>query len=345
MLRFENTIYFYGLIAIPIFLLLFLLMMRWRKKSLKLFGNYDLIKQLSPLLPKYKHQIKFFLFVLAFTFLILGLANLQLGSKLEKVKRSGIDIIIALDVSKSMLAEDVKPNRLLRAQRFVSKIIDGMQNDRVGLIVFAGNAYLQMPLTTDYAAAKMFLSTVNTEMVPTQGTALSDAIGQAMTAFKAGEQQHKALVIITDGEDHEADALEMAKSAASEGVSIFTVGVGSAQGAPIPIYRRNTQVDFKRDKGGEIVLSKLNEVILQQISVAGNGQYIHLSGGNNDVDYLIKELGSIEKKDFEERVYTDYDDKFQYFLGVALLLLILEFLISERASRVFDFKFLRAKDV
>ncbi len=346
MLRFEHVYYFYGFIVIPVLLIIFLIMMRWRKISLKKLGHVPTIKRLMVDYPVYKHQFKFLVAILALSAIILGLANLQLGSKLEKVKRSGIDIVVALDVSKSMMAEDVRPNRLAKAQRFISKMIENMQNDRIALIVFAGNAYLQMPLTTDYAAAKMFLSTINTDMVPTQGTAISDAINQAVIAFEAGEQKHKALVMISDGEDHEQDALEIAKEVAEEGVSIFTIGVGSVQGAPIPVYRNGWQVDYKKDQSNNIVLSKLNEVMLQQLAAVADGEYIHLSdGGPNDINYLMKALGSIEKKDFEERIYTDYDDKFQYFLSAAFLLLALELLISVRSNKWFsNWSFLKTKE-
>jgi len=333
MFRFENIEYLYALLAIPVLAVLFWIWMGWRKIAAKRFGERRLINQLTVDLSRYKHITKFVFIALAFSFLIVGLMNPQIGSKMEKVKRQGVDVVIAIDVSKSMMAEDVKPNRLERTKQYVSRLISKLQNDRVGLIVFAGRAYLQMPLTVDYAAAKMFLSTMNTEMVPTQGTAIGASITQAIQAFKAGEQKHKVLVIITDGENHQDDAIELAKEAAKEGVVIHTIGVGSVNGAPIPIYRRNIQVDFKRDKEGNVVLSKLNEIMLNQLALTANGQYWHLTSSQDDLEGLVKAIASMEKKDFEERIFTDYEDKFQFFLAIGLALLTLEFFISERKSK------------
>lgn len=336
MFRFEYIEYLYALGVIPILWMLFWFGMRWRKNALNKFGERNLILQLIPDYPHYKHQIKFSLLMLALAFLILALANPQLGSKLEKVKRKGVDVIIAMDVSSSMLAEDVRPNRLERTKQFVSKLIDKLQNDRVGLIVFAGQAYLQMPVTIDYAAAKMFLNQINTEMVPSQGTVIGGAVRLAMRSFQVKENKHKVLVIITDGEGHEDDALEAVNEAAKEGVIVHTVGVGSVQGAPIPVYRNNTQVDFKRDRDGNIVLTKLNEVMLQQLAASANGKYYILGNSQDDLKNLIKQVGSMEKKEFEERIFTDYDDQFQYPLGLAILFLILEIFISERRAKWMD---------
>lgn len=336
MFRFEHIEYLYGLGIIPILWLLFWFGMRWRKNAMNKFGERNLILQLIPDYPYYKHQIKFSLLMLSLAFLILAIANPQLGSKLEKVKRKGVDVIIAMDVSYSMLAEDVKPNRLERTKQFVSRIIDKLQNDRVGLIVFAGQAYLQMPVTIDYAAAKMFLNQINTDIVPSQGTAVGGAIRMAMKSFQEQEKKHKVLILITDGENHEDDALEAVKEAVEQGVIIHTVGVGSSQGAPIPVYRNNQQVDFKRDNEGNIVLTKLNEVMLQQLAASANGNFYILGNSQDDLKGIIDKIGSMEKKEFEERVFTDYDDKFQYPLALAILFLILEIFISERRAKWMD---------
>ncbi len=271
--------------------------------------------------------------MVAVTFLIMGLTNPQIGTKLESVKREGVDIMIALDVSTSMLAEDLKPNRLERAKQFVSKLIDNMKSDRVGLIVFAGGAYLQMPLTVDYPAAKMFLGNINTDMMPTQGTAIGEAVNLAMKSFESGETKNKSLIIITDGEHHDEDAFDVAATAAAAGIIIHTVGIGTHKGAPIPIYRRGRQADYKKDKKGSIVLSKLNEAALKKLAVSSNGQYYFMTGGKEEIVEIMKQIASMEKKEFEERVFTDYDDKFQYFLGLALLFIILEFFISERKNK------------
>jgi Ca-activated chloride channel family protein len=330
--KFENITYLYALLGLLPLIGIFIFYHFWRKRNYLKLGELQLITQLAPEHSKRKHIIKFVLFVLAFIFLIIGIANPQVGTKFEKVKRSGVDIMIALDVSKSMLAEDIKPNRLDRSKQFISRLIDKLQNDRVGLIVFAGNAYLQMPITIDYSAAKLFLNNINTEMVPTQGTAIGEAIELSMQSFSKEDKKHKVMIIITDGEDHEGDDMIAAETASSEGVVVHTIGVGSPKGAPIPQYRNGVQADFKRDENGNIVLSKLNETELQQIAVKGDGKYFRLASGTQEIDAVISEISSMEKKNFEERVFTDYEDQFQYFLAVALLLITLEFFISDKKS-------------
>ncbi len=330
MIELQNKDYLLALGAIPVFIVLFWVMMAWRKRAIKRFGNKSLVLQLIPHYPRYKHQAKFIFLILALGLLIVGIANPQIGTKLEKVKRKGVDVVIAIDVSKSMLAEDLKPSRLVRAKRFVSKLVDEFQNDRVAIVVFAGNAYLQMPLTIDYAAAKMYLNNIRTEMVPTQGTAIGEAIRMANRSFEMGEKKYKMLIIITDGENHDEDAITMAKEVSEEGGVIHTIGVGTTKGAPIPVYSNNIQVDYKKDKQGSIVLSKLNDNILKQIADACNGNYFPLSGGQDEIEAIMNKIKSMEKKEFEERVFTEYESKFQYFLAGALLFLLLEFFISER---------------
>ena len=332
MVKFENIEYLYALLALVPIALAFIVFMLWRKRAIKNLGDSNLVLRLMPTKARYKHQIKFIIIILAWTSLAIGLANPQIGTKYEKVKRQGIDLMIALDVSKSMLAEDIKPNRLERAKLLISKLVDELQNDRVGLIVFAGNAYLQVPLTVDYAATKLFLNTINTEMVPTQGTAIGDAIRLSLQAFETGEQKYKSLVIITDGENHEGDAQIAVGEAVEQGVVVHTVGVGSPKGSPIPLYKNNVQIDFKRDRAGNVVLSKLDETMLQQVAVKGDGKYFRLSPGNDELEQLMNEIGTMEKKEIEERVFTDYEDQFQYFIAIALFLLTLEFFISERKS-------------
>jgi len=332
MIKFENIHYLYLMLLMLPLAAIFAFFIFWRNRSIKKLGEMNLIARLMPAKPKYKHQVKFVLMTLAFAAICIALANPQIGTKYEKVKRQGIDVIVALDVSNSMLAEDVKPNRLERAKLLVSRLIDKMQNDRIGLIVFAGNAYLQMPLTIDHAAGKLFLNTVNTNMVPTQGTAISDAIRLAIQAFGQDEKKYKALIIITDGEDNEGDALAAVDEATEQGIVIHTIGVGSPQGTPIPVYKNGIQIDFKRDLSNNIVLSKLNETILQQIAVKGNGNYQRLSSGTEELKQLFTAISSMEKKEIEERVFTDYEDQFQYFIAIALVLLTLEFFISERKS-------------
>jgi len=332
MTKFENITYLCALLGLIPLIGIFIFYHFWRKRTYKKLGELQLVEQLAPENSKRKHIFKFILLFFAFIFLVIGIANPQIGTKFEKVKRSGVDVMIALDVSKSMLAEDIKPNRLERSKQFISRLIDKLQNDRIGLIVFAGNAYLQMPITIDYSAAKLFLNNVNTEMVPTQGTAIGEAIELSTNSFNKEEKKFKTLIIITDGEDHEGDALTLAEDAAKEGVIVHTIGVGSPKGAPIPQYRNGVQSDFKRDENGNIVLSKLNETELQQIAVKGDGKYYRLSSGTREIDAIISEISTMEKKNFEERVFTDYEDQYQYFLAVALILITLEFFISDKKS-------------
>ena len=258
MIRFENNVFLYGLFLIPIFSLIFFLYRNTRKKNLKKFGKTELIKQLMPNVSDYKPIIKFILLMFILFLTILGLANLQIGTKIEKIKREGVDIVIALDVSKSMDAEDIKPSRIERAKRIVSKLIDNLENDRIALIAFAGDAYLQLPLTTDYSAAKLFLDAITTDIAPTQGTAIGASIDMAINLFPKEDNYKKAMIIISDGENHEDDAIAAAKNAIDKGIIIHTIGIGTPDGAPIPIYYNGQQVDFIRDQNQSVVISKLD---------------------------------------------------------------------------------------
>jgi len=332
MFRFENEIYLWGLLLIPLLILLYFVAMRWRKKALKEFGEWNLVQQLVPDFSNNKQRLKFILYLSALGFTIVGLANPQIGSKLEKVKRQGVDVMIAIDVSKSMLAEDLKPNRLEVAKRIVSKLIDRLGSDRIGLIVFAGNAYLQMPLTIDYAAAKLFLNTVNPSIVPTQGTSVRQAITLAQESFDPEQKKHKALILITDGENHETGAIGTAEEAAEQGVIIHTLGIGSEEGAPIPEFYKGQRTGYKKDKSGVVVNSKLEESMLVEIAELSQGQYFRVKGAPGEIVRIVSELDNMEKKDFEDRVFTDYEDQFQYFIFIAIVLLLIEFFISERSQ-------------
>lgn len=331
MFRFENELYLYGLLLIPLLYLVYWASMRWRNKAITELGDYALVQQLMPDFSTNKYRLKFVLYALAFAFICVGLANPQVGTKLEKVQRKGIDIFVALDVSKSMLAEDVKPTRLERAKQFVNRLITNMRDDRIGIIVFAGNAYLQMPLTIDYAAAKLFLQTISPDIVPTQGTALGDAIELSMASYDEEQLNHKALVLISDGENHEEGAVEMAERAKEEGIIIHAMGVGSDEGAPIPTYTKNGKKGGnKRDNQNRVIISKLDQAMLQELAQIGSGKYFQLRGARNEINEILDELDNIEKKDFEDRVFTDYADQFQYFIAIALLLLLAEFVVSQR---------------
>lgn len=325
MFRFEHIEYLWLLTALVPMALLFVWFQFWRHKNLNAFGKTALVAQLTPDLSNSKHVIKFVLLSLAYTFIILGFANPQIGTKQEKVKRQGIDVMIAVDVSNSMLSEDVKPNRLLRAKNFVSNFIDELSNDRLGMIVFAGRGYLQMPLTVDYSAARMYLKTINTSLVPTQGTNIAEAVNLANESFVEGDTKHKALIVITDGEDNEGGTDEAIEEATRQGVKIFTIGVGTGNGGPIPSGR-----DYKRDEAGNIVLSKMNQGMLKDLAAKGNGKYFQLGSGKDEIGAILKELGKIGTKDFDELIFTDFDDKYQWCLAIAAVLLLLEWWLVER---------------
>lgn len=280
--------------------------------------------------------VKFAFYVLAMLFLLVGLANLQFGTKLDEVKREGVDLMIALDVSNSMLAEDLSPNRLERAKRAIYQLIEKLHNDRLGIIVFAGDAYVQLPITTDYSSAKLFLETIGTDIVPTQGTAIGSAIELAMESFDFENGTSKSIIVITDGENHEDDASGAAASAYAEGVAVHTIGMGAEKGAPIPIYKNGAQIGFRTDNTGNTVVTKLNETMLKDIASAGGGSYVRASNANAGLGIIMNEIDKLEKKEFGSKSIKDYEDRFQAFLIVALILLVIEFFISNRKSSKLD---------
>jgi len=331
-----------GLIAVTTVVMttLFAVMVSWEKRSIRAFGDTSVIAPLIPFVSTGRPILKFILLLLAAASIVMGIANPQIGSKMEEVKREGVDLIIAVDLSNSMMAEDIQPNRLERAKRAIFKLIDKLRGDRIGLVVFGGEAFVQLPITTDYSAAKLFLSTMSTDIMPTQGTAIGDAIELSLESFGNEESEqayagkNRAIIIITDGENHEDDAVEAAAAAADEGVIVHTIGMGLAKGAPIPIYRGKNQVGFRKDKEGSTIITKLNETMLQQIAAAGNGIYIRANNVQTGLGVLFTELNKMEKVKFGSKVFSDYEDRFQYFLGLAIILLILEFFISERKNKV-----------
>ena len=265
--------------------------------------------------------------------LVIGIANPQIGTKLEEVKREGIDLIVAIDVSNSMKAEDLSPNRLERAKRAMLQMVEELKSDRLGLIVFAGQAYTQLPITTDYSAAKLFLNTIDTDIVPTQGTAIGAAIDLAIESFDYEAAGSKALVIVTDGENHEDDAIEAAEKAKEKGIQVYTIGMGSPNGAPIPLFRRGKKVGYRQDGEGNTVVSSLNENMLRDISASGGGIYVRASNANSGFGAILDDLSGLEKAEFESQVYTDYEDRFQFFLATALLLFLTATVISEKKSK------------
>lgn len=335
MFRFVHSEYLYALALLPVFVIFFIALLRWRKKALRFFGETYLVRQLMPGKANTKPVLKFILISLAFMFLVIGVAGPQVGTKLETVKRKGVDVIIALDVSNSMKAEDIKPSRLERAKQAISKLIDQLQGDRIGLIVFAGEAYVQLPITTDYGAAKLFLSSIDTDIVPTQGTAIGKALDLAVSSFGNGDsaKKNKAVIIITDGENHEDDALNAAKTARENNITVHTIGMGSINGAPIPVMHNGQRVGFMQDNNGQTVMTKLDETSLAEIAQAGGGKFIRATNSDDGLGIIMKEINAMQKNEFGSKMFTDYADQFQYFIGLALLLLIIEFIISERRSK------------
>ena len=337
MIRYEYISFLNLLVVIPILTLLFLLFLRWRKKAIRQFGNKVLVEKMMPMASIFRIKLNFLLLIVSLIALVFGLANPQFGSKLEEVKREGIDLMIAIDLSNSMLAEDLQPNRLKRAKQSISKLIDRLEGDRIGLVVFAGEAYVQLPITTDYSAAKLFLSTINTDIVPTQGTAIGKAINLCLESFDFKNGQSKSIIVITDGENHEDDAKEIAKEAKKKGVVVHTIGMGSEKGGPIPIKTRSGRTKgYQKDKEGNTVITSLNEDMLKEIANAGNGSYIRANSTKSGLDALFNEINKMEKNKIDSKVFSDYKDQFQWLLAIALLGLISSILILEKRSKWSD---------
>jgi Ca-activated chloride channel family protein len=335
MFRFANPLMLYFLLLIPMFIIGYYVIQRRKKKDILQFGDPGLVQQLMPDASKNRPVVKFILITLALTFIILGLARPQFGSKLQEVKRKGVEIMIALDVSNSMNAADILPSRLERAKQAISKLVDRLSDDKIGLIVFAGDAYTQIPITTDYVSAKMFLSNISTNMIPVQGTAIGKAISLAERSYSPNTELQKVLIIITDGENHEDDAVEVAKEANEKGIIIYTLGMGLPEGAPIPAGTDGIQ-NFKKDRDGNVVISKLDEATLQKIALTAGGIYVRANNTQVGLNALFDKVDGLNKKEYESKIYSDYDDQFQYFFGFALLLLAMELFIIERKSKWFS---------
>ncbi|MBS3807288.1 MAG: VWA domain-containing protein [Bacteroidales bacterium] len=332
MFRFGNSEYLYALVIIPILVILFVAYMYRRKRALKRFGDIPVISQLMPYVSRVRPVLKFVFLLLALTSVIFALADPQFGSRLEQVKRKGVELIIALDVSNSMLAEDIEPSRLERAKRAISQMVDRLNNDKIGLIVFAGDAYVQVPLTTDYSAVKMYLSSITTDIVPRQGTAIGSAVDLAGDSFDPESGLEKALIVITDGENHQGNVVEAASQARKENITIHTIGMGSRQGAPIPIRRENGQAVYQKDQQGNTVISKLDEGTLQRLASEGQGIYIRVNNARTGLNELFDEISQMTRKEIESKVYTDYEHRFQYLVGLALFFLFLDLMLLERKN-------------
>jgi Ca-activated chloride channel family protein len=333
MFKFGNEEILYLLLVIPVLIILFFVSRYFKKRALKKYGDTTVISQLMPYVSRVRPVVKFIFVLIALTALIFALADPQFGSKLEKVKRKGVELIIALDVSNSMLAEDIEPNRLERAKRSISKMIDNLHNDKIGFIVFAGDAYIQVPMTTDYSAVKMYLSTINTDIVPRQGTAIGSSIELAMRSYDPESDLEKALIIITDGENHQGNAIKAAQEAYDQGIKISTIGMGSPEGAPIPIKKQNGRSVYQKDQSGNTVISKLDESMLKRIAAEGHGTYIRANNARTGLDKIYDEINEMTKKEIESKVYTSYEHRFQYLIGLALFFLFLDFMILERKNK------------
>ena len=295
-------------------------------------GNVKLVGGLVPELSKIRPIIKFILQLIAISAGVIMLSRPQFGSKIEDIKKQGVEVIIALDVSNSMLAEDIQPNRLTRAKQAISRLVDNLENDKIGLIVFAGDAYTQIPVTTDYVSAKMFLSTISPDMVPKQGTSIGAAISLGIRSFSPGEGKSKAMIIITDGENHEDDPVPAAEEAFKAGIVIHTIGIGSTEGVPVPVII-NGKKDYLKDVDGNTVITKLDEDILKKIAISSNGSYVRASNSNIGLDQIFNEIKKLKKQEMESTMYTEYNDQFQIFAAISLILLFAEFIIMDRKNR------------
>jgi len=335
MFQFAHPIYLYGLISVPILFVVFIIAWQMQKKSLKAFGDALLVEGLMPEASVSRPWIKIIIVLTTLLLLIIGMAGPQFGTKLKEVKREGIELVIALDVSNSMLAEDITPNRLENAKRAISKLLDRLHNDKVALIVFAGDAFVQLPMTTDYSAAKMFLNTVSPKLVSRQGTAIGSAVEMGMKSFTPGDEKNKAMIIITDGENHEDNAEDMAAKANEAGIIVHTIGMGLEKGAPIPEINKYGQRDYRTDNQGNVVISKLDDTTLKKIAIAGGGKYIRANNTKAGLNALFDEMNKMDKVEMESKVYSEYEEQYQYFLGFALLLLLIEYSVLPKKNKLF----------
>lgn len=328
-MRYENPLFVWLFLAMPIITILYLWSMRVKNKRMKYLAESDLIPYLIPQLSTSRSIVKFILFRLGIGFVVIGMIDPKIGTKLQEVTTSGQEIYIALDISKSMLAEDIKPNRLDRSKMALKQLIKQLKGDRIGVVIFAGGAYVQLPLTTDYEAAKLFIDQVDTELMSSQGTAIGDAIELASESFDPESESHKTIILITDGEDHEGNAITSVEKASDNGITIHTIGMGTPKGAPIPKKDRYGNLKgYKKDKNGTTVITALNENMLHQIVDAGNGIFVRATTANVGLGQLMDEIEGVEKTDIDTFMYSEYEHRFQWFFAAGLLFLFIELLIS-----------------
>ena len=333
MFRFAHPEYLYGLYVIPVLILFYWYLVKNRKKVLNKFADKNMHAILLPVFSKGKNLIRFIIILFAIVFLLIAAANPQIGTKVENVKESGIDIYILLDVSLSMQAQDIQPSRLEKAKFEISNLISKLRGDRIGLVVFAGEAFVQFPLTSDYSAANLFLSAADVNSVPEQGTAIASAMNLATKSFDYSSKTERVMVIFTDGEDHQGDIQQAINNAKKHSIKVYTIGLGSPDGVPIPMYNsQGQQIGFKKDEHGNIVLTKLDESVLKDIASQTGGQYFRAANNRDELDMIYKDLSTLRKTEFGEKKVTDYEDRFYYFLPPAIILLLLEFFITDRKS-------------
>lgn len=317
---------------LPVFVALFWSRMNWKKRAIARFGDEELVKRLMPDRSNARIRFKFILMAISWTALVIGLADPQIGSRYEEVKRKGIDLVIALDVSNSMLAQDIRPSRLERAKQAIIRLIDKLGDDRLAVVIFAGEAHLQLPFTSDYAAARLFVSGVSTENISTQGTAVGAAIELGVQALPSGNQRSRAIIVISDGENHEDDAREAARMAKEKGIYVHAIGIGSEAGAPIPVTLESGSKGYLSDENGTTVISRMNPAILSEVALDGGGKFVQASNSDVGLEALFDHINSMQKAELGSKAFTDYEDRFQYFLGFALLVMLIELLLPERRS-------------
>lgn len=333
MLIFANSQYLFLLLLCPLFIVGYALLRKARTKRILKFGDGSLVRSLMPEWSGTKGWVRTVLFTVAFAFFVTGLSRPQIGAKLSERETKGAEIIICLDVSNSMLAQDYSPDRLTRAKLSISRLVDKLQGDRIGLIIFAGSSFVQLPITTDYVSAKMFLTSINTESVPVQGTAIGDAVLTAAKSFSVQSEKSRAIIVITDGENHEDDPVDAASQAAQMGIKVYTIGVGSLQGEPIP-----KDGELMKDSEGNIVVTRLDESTLKSMADAGGGAYVHAGTEEFGLNPIIDDIRAMEEERFSSVVFEEYDEQYMYFLAIALVLFVIEMLIGERKwkRRLFD---------
>lgn len=334
MFRFAHPYFLYLLIVVPLLVAMFVYVTYQQKIRLREFGNPDLLKRLMPNASIIRPQLKFYTLMVVLVLMIVALARPQFGSKLQTAKKQGVEAMIVLDVSNSMMAQDIQPNRLERSKLILSKLIDDMVDDKIGLIVFAGDAFVQLPITTDNVSAKMFLSSINPNLVPRQGTAIGTAIDLAIQSFGPNESEAgRTIIVITDGENHEDDAVGAAKLAHEKGITVNVVGMGTPEGTPIPV---GGTMSFRKDKDGNVVVTKLNETMCRQIAEAGSGIYVRADNSNTALKAVSGQIGKMQQGNLETKSYAEYDEKFYIFVWIALFLLVIEFYVFNRQNKALN---------